>query len=58
MSKIDNEIKEGTPHFKKGDLKPLVDIGLVEPTIKDIPNSPKQKYVLTDNGRENLKAIF
>ena len=43
MSKIDNEIKEGTPHFKKGDLKPLVDIGLVEPTIKDIPNRKEYK---------------
>ena len=58
MSKIDNEIKEGTPHFKKGDLKPLVDIGLVEPTIKDSPNSPKQKYALTDNGREKLQTIL
>ena len=44
--------------FRQTILKPLVDTGLVEPTIKDIPNSPKQKYVLTDNGRENLKAIF
>ena len=44
--------------FRQAILKPLVDTGLVEPTIKDIPNSPKQKYVLTDNGRENLKAIF
>ena len=57
MSKIDNEIKEGTPRFKKGDLKPLVDIGLVEPTIKDVPNSPKQKYSLTDKGREKLQTI-
>ena len=38
--------------FRQTILKPLVDIGLVEPTIKDVPNSPKQKYALTDNGRE------
>ena len=44
--------------FRQAILKPLVDTGLVEPTIKDIPNSPKQKYALTDNGRENLKAII
>ena len=44
--------------FRQTILKPLVDTGLVEPTTKDIPNSPKQKYALTDNGRENLKAII
>mgnify|MGYP004571198767 FL=1 len=44
--------------FRQTILKPLVDTGLVEPTAKDIPNSPKQKYALTDNGRENLKAII
>lgn len=43
--------------FRQTILKPLVDTGLVEPTIKDIPNSPKQKYALTDNGRENLQTI-
>ena len=43
--------------FRQKILKPLVDTGLVEPTIKDIPNSPKQKYALTDNGREKLQTI-
>ena len=43
--------------FRQIILKPLVDTGLVEPTIKDVPNSPKQKYALTDNGRENLQTI-
>lgn len=43
--------------FRQTILKPLVDTGLVEPTIKDIPNSPKQKYALTDNGREKLQTI-
>lgn len=43
--------------FRQTILKPLVDTGLVEPTIKDVPNNPKQKYALTDNGRENLQTI-
>ena len=43
--------------FRQTILKPLVDTGLVEPTIKDVPNSPKQKYTLTDEGREKLQAI-
>ena len=43
--------------FRQTILKPLVDTGLVEPTIKDVPNSPKQKYALTDNGREKLQTI-
>ena len=43
--------------FRQTILKPLVDIGLIEPTIKDVPNSPKQKYTLTDEGREKLQAI-
>jgi len=44
--------------FRQTILKPLVDTGLVEPTIKDVPNSPKQKYALTDNGREKLQAQY
>ena len=43
--------------FRQTILKPLVDTGLVEPTIKDVPNSPKQKYALTDGGREKLQTI-
>ena len=43
--------------FRQTILKPLVDTGLVEPTIKDVPNNPKQKYALTDEGREKLQAI-
>lgn len=49
--------KKNKSRFRQTILKPLVDTGLVEPTIKDIPNSPKQKYALTDNGRENLQTI-
>ena len=43
--------------FRQTILKPLVDTGLIEPTIKDVPSSPKQKYTLTDEGREKLQAI-
>ena len=38
-------------------LQHLCESGLVEPTIKDVPNSPKQRYALTDVGREKLQAI-
>jgi ATP-dependent DNA helicase RecG len=43
--------------FRQTILKTLVEAELVEPTIKDVPNSPKQKYSLTDKGREKLQAI-
>jgi hypothetical protein len=43
--------------FRQTILKPLVVTNFVEPTIKDIPNSPKQKYSLTDEGREKLQTI-
>ena len=43
--------------FRQTIHKPLVDIGLVELTIKDVPNSPKQKYALTDEGRDTLQTI-
>ena len=43
--------------FRQTILKPLVDTGLVEPTIKDVPDSPKQKYVLTEKKKKKLQAI-
>jgi ATP-dependent DNA helicase RecG len=43
--------------IKDNVLQHLCESGLVEPTIKDVPNSPKQKYSLTDKGRENLQSI-
>ena len=56
------ELMEKTKEKNRGRIKNnvlqhLCESGLVEPTIKDVPNSPKQKYALTDNGRENLQTI-
>lgn len=36
--------------FRQSVLSPLIDSELVEPTIQDKPNSPKQRYRLTEKG--------
>ncbi|MBR2114052.1 MAG: putative DNA binding domain-containing protein [Prevotella sp.] len=57
------ELMEKTKEKNRGRIKNnvlqhLCESGLVEPTIKNVPNSPKQKYALTDNGREKLQTIL
>jgi Fic family protein len=39
-------------HFRKAYLLPALDLGLIEMTIPDKPRSSKQKYRLTDKGRQ------
>ena len=41
--------------FRQQILNPLIESELVEPTIKDIPNSPKQTYRLTERGQKLLE---
>ncbi|XSG83666.1 MAG: Fic family protein [Methylohalobius sp. ZOD2] len=41
-------------HFRKAYLLPALDAGLIEMTIPDKPRSSKQKYRLTDKGRQRL----
>ncbi len=41
-------------HFRKAYLLPTLDAGLIEMTIPDKPRSSKQKYRLTDKGRQLL----
>ena len=41
--------------FKKSIIDPLLRAGLLEMTDPDSPNSPKQKYRLTDNGKALLE---
>jgi Fic family protein len=41
-------------HFRKAYLLPALEAGLVEMTIPDKPRSSKQKYRLTDKGRQRL----
>jgi hypothetical protein len=39
-------------HFRKAYLLPALEAGLIEMTIPDKPRSSKQKYRLTDKGRQ------
>ncbi|AMV72354.1 hypothetical protein JCM30471_08610 [Desulfuromonas carbonis] len=39
-------------HFRKAYLFPALEAGLVEMTLPDKPRSSKQKYRLTDKGRQ------
>jgi len=41
--------------FRKTILKPLIDANLLAPTIPDKPRSSKQRYRLTELGKEILK---
>lgn len=41
--------------FKKNYLTPLIEAGLVKMTQPDSPNSPTQRYVLTEEGRKLLE---
>lgn len=43
--------------FRDQVLNPLIAAGLVEMTIPDKPRSSKQKYRLTEKGRQLLKAV-
>jgi len=42
--------------MKDNILVPLLDAGLIKLTIPDIPNSPKQKYALTEKGQELFQS--
>lgn len=43
---------KGDEHFRKAYLLPALEVGLIEMTIPDKPHSSKQKYRLTDKGRQ------
>jgi len=42
--------------FRKTILTPLVEAGLLEMTIPDKPRSSKQRYALTEKGKETLRS--
>jgi ATP-dependent DNA helicase RecG len=42
-------------HFRKAYLTPAIKLGFIEMTIPDKPRSSKQRYRLTDKGREYIK---
>jgi len=45
-------------HFRKAYLLPALDAGLIEMTIPDKPRSSKQKYRLTDKGRQVMAHLM
>jgi len=42
-------------HFINAVIKPLLESGLLEMTIPDKPSSSKQKYRITERGKEFLE---
>ena len=44
---------KNTNHY----LIPLLELGLIQPTIKDRPSSPLQRYFITPFGQSVLKAM-
>lgn len=52
-SELQNKMRlKNSEHFRKGYLLPSLDAGLIEMTIPDKPRSSKQRYRLTQKGRE------
>ena len=45
------------PYFKKHYIDPAFESGLIAMLYPDKPNHPKQKYYLTEKGKEVLKAL-
>ncbi len=43
--------------FKNNYLNPLIELGVVEMTQPESPNSPTQRYRLTEAGRGLLKGV-
>ncbi len=41
-------------HFRKTYLEPLLAAGWIERTIPDKPQSPKQRYYLTGEGKKHI----
>jgi ATP-dependent DNA helicase RecG len=47
--------RQNRTKFRDDIVKPLIEAGLLEMTIPDKPRSGKQKYQLTEKGREALR---
>ena len=61
MSMLELDEITGVHHrsfFKKQHLDPLIEYGLMAMTVPDKPRSSKQKYVITEAGKELIALIL
>ena len=56
MNLLGNDSVYGS-YFKKHYIDPAFESGLIAMLYPDKPNHPKQKYYLTEKGKEVLKAL-
>jgi ATP-dependent DNA helicase RecG len=45
-------------NFKQNYLDPALEIGVIELKYPDSPNHPKQKYLVTEKGKEIRNILF
>ena len=56
FSLMENVNEKNRSRFKQNILNPLIEANLIEPTIKDKPNSSKQAYRLTEKAKELINS--
>lgn len=56
FSLMENVNEKNRSRFKQNILNPLIEADLIEPTIKDKPNSSKQAYRLTEKAKELINS--
>ncbi len=54
---VTKDAPKSRPYFKKHYIDPAFESGLIAILYPDKPNHPKQKYYLTEKGKEVLKAL-
>ena len=54
---VTKDAPKSRPYFKKHYIDPAFELGLIAMLYPDKPKHPKQKYYLTDKGKEVLKAL-
>lgn len=45
-------------NFRENYLEPALEIGVIEMKYPDSPNHPKQKYLVTEKGKEIRNNLF
>ena len=54
---VTKDAPKSKPYFKKHYIDPVVELGLVSMQFTENQNHPKQKYYLTERGKEVLNAL-